>query len=204
MGLVRASLDYDCDWRFGFNTAARGNGTVGYVLSWSGCGGLNLSTDITVQNPFTSAGQTVVTGSTVSCVGLIERFAYAGGAEDPIRIGAYVSRAAAANIRAKLAQRVTSTGLQVAWYVISYDDDADQWYEAGYLDGGANADANLDTAGGELQISIANQSVPIADTINIRVFKFDFQIIPAPGAQSTLQFATGATQRIVKRWGATS
>lgn len=204
MGLVRANLDYECDWRFGFNIEAKGNGTVGYLLFWSGCGGLNLSKDISVFNPYTSPGQNVISGTTVSCIGLIDTFKYAGEEDDPIRISAWVSKAAAANIRAKLARPVTSTKLQVAWYIISFDDDRDQWYEAAYIDGGANANANLDTSDGELQISIANQSTQIADSIDIRVFKFEFQIIPAAGAQSTLQFATGVTQRLVKNWGAPS
>ncbi|MFT3765624.1 MAG: hypothetical protein QM820_08930 [Minicystis sp.] len=202
MGLVRASLDYECDWRFGFNLEASGNGTLGYLLFWSGCGGLNLSKDITVPNPFTSQGQTIVTGSAVKCIGLIESFVFPGEEDDPIRITAYVSKDAAANIRAKLARPVTSTKLQLAWYIISFDEDRDQWYEAAYIDGQANADANIDTSNGDLQISIANKSTQIAENIDIRVFKFEFQIIPAAGTQSVLQFATGVTQRLVKNWGA--
>lgn len=204
MSLVRASLDYECDWRFGFNVNAGSNGTIGFLLFWSGCGGLNLSKDITVPNPFSSPGQTVVRGPSVNCLGLIEHFQYEGEQDDPIRITGYVSKDAAANIRAKLARPVTSTKVQVAWYITAFDDDNDQWYEAAYVDGKANADANIDTADGELQISIANKGTPIADHIDIRVYKFEFQIIPAAGSQTTLQFATGVTQRLVKSWGGSS
>lgn len=202
MGLVRASLDYECDWRFGFNTEAQGNGTIGYLLFWSGCGGLNLGKDITVSNPFTSPGQNVISGPSVKCIGLIDTFKYPGEEDDPIRIAAWVSKDTAANIRAKLARPVTSTKLQVAWYIISFDDDRNQWYEAAYIDGGQNASTNLDTSDGDLQISISNQGQQIAENIDIRVYKFEFQIIPAAGTTTNLQFATGVTQRLVKSWGA--
>ena len=55
-------LSYQCDWRFGFNLNSNAKGTVGYLLFWSGCGGLNLARDIEVWNPFTGPGQTVVSG----------------------------------------------------------------------------------------------------------------------------------------------
>lgn len=204
MGLVRANLDFDCDWRFGFNVHARSNGTVGYLLFWSGCGGLNLPKDISIENPFTSSGQRVVSGKTMNCVGLIESFQYAGEEDDPIRIVAYVSKDAAANVRAKLSRPVTSTKVQVAWYIVSFDDDRNHWFEAAYIEGGARADANIDTSEGELQISIANKSTQVAENLDLRVHRLEFQITPAAGSATTLQFATGVTQRLVKRWGESS
>jgi hypothetical protein len=201
MGLVRTSLDFDCDWRFGFNTTPGANGMVGYLLFWSGCGGLSLNSDIQVWNPYNTPGQTVVTGAMVTCIGVIERFHFDGDDDDPIRISVYVSKDNAASIRAKLSSPVTSTTVQVGWYIISFDDDRNAWYEAAYLQGGANASANLDTTNGELQISIANVPVRIQETIDLKVYKFEFQLIPAAGATSTLQFATGPTQKIVKTWG---
>ena len=49
------NLNFDCDWRFGFNTDPAKKGLVGYVLFWSGCGGLTLPQDIEVWNPFVLA-----------------------------------------------------------------------------------------------------------------------------------------------------
>ncbi len=204
MGVARTTLDYDCDWRFGFNADPGSYGTVGYLLFWSGCGGLSLAKDIQVWNPYNTPGQSIVTGTMIPAIGLIERFTFAGDDDDPIRFSGYVSMDNAANLRAKLASPVTSTKVQVAWYIIGFDDDRNQWYEAAYVDGGSNASANLDTTDGELQISIANKGVRIAEKIDLKVFKFDFQIIPAAGAQSTLQFATGSTQKIVKTWGSSA
>src|SRR5262249_33484927 len=72
------SLDYECDWRMGFNLNPSSKGRVGYLLFWSGCGGLSLSKDIEVYNPYTGSGQTVETGTTIKCIGLIESFKFGG------------------------------------------------------------------------------------------------------------------------------
>lgn len=195
------SLDFDCHWKFGYNLQARGKGTVGYLLFWSGCGGLNLTKDTEVWNPFSDQGQTVVQGATVKCIGLLESFRYEGGAEDPIRMVAYVSKDVAANIRAKLASPLPSTKVKVQWYIIAYDDDAKNWYEAALIKDRARADASIDTTRGQVQMFIANEPTYLSDTLDLRVYRFEFQVVPAAGATTHLEFATGASQRLVKSWG---
>jgi hypothetical protein len=196
------SLDFVCDWRYGFNLSTKGKATVGYLLFWSGCSGLNLSKDIEVWNPFTGQGQTVVSGATIKCIALIESFKFEGGAEDPIRISAYVSKEIAANIRAKLASPLPSTKVKLQWYIIAYDDDAKNWYEAALLKGSAKADANIDTSKGQVQMFITNEPSRISETLDLKVYRFEFQVVPAVGATVNLEFATGASQKLVKEWGA--
>lgn len=197
------SLDFDCNWKFGFNLSSKNKGTVGYLLFWSGCGGLNLTKDIEVWNPYSETqGQTVVSGPKIKCLGLIDTFRYEGGEEDPIRISAYVSKDLAANIRAKLASPLSSTKLKVQWYIIAFDNDAKNWYEAALIKDRAKADANIDTDRGQVQMSIANVGVSVADTLDLKVYRFEFQIIPAAGSSTNLEFATGASQKLVKRWAA--
>jgi len=195
------NLDFDCDWRFGFNMHARGKSTVGYLLFWSGCGGLSLSKDVEVWNPFDGPGQTVVRGPTIKCIALLESFRFEGGARDPIRIAAYVSKDAAADIRAKLARPLTSAKLKVSWYILAYDDDKKAWYEAALLRDGQKAEASIDIDDGQAQMFIASQGSRIADTLDLKVYRFEFQIIPASGKTATLEFATGPSQRLVKQWG---
>jgi hypothetical protein len=202
VGATANSLDFECDWRYGFNLNARQKGTVGYLLFWSGCGGLNLPKDIEVWNPyFGTAGQTVVTGEKVPCLGLIETFRFQGGEEDPIRITAYVSKDTAANVRAKLASPLTNTKVKVQWYLISYDDEGKNWYESALVKDGAKASANIDTARGQVQMFIDNAPTRVSETLDVRVYRFEFQIIPAAGATTNLEFATGASQKLVKQWG---
>lgn len=197
------NLDFDCDWRFGFNLHSRGKGTVGYLLVWSGCGGLNLSTDIEVWNPFEPPGQTVVSGPKIKCVGLIESFRFAGGDDDPIRIAAYVSKDVAADVRATLSAPLQSTKVKLRWYIISYDDDTKCWYEAALVRDNKKVEANVDTSDGVMQMFIANQGTRIAETLDLKVYRFEFQVVPAAGKSALVEFATGPSQRLVKQWGET-
>ncbi|MGK3992777.1 hypothetical protein [Sorangium sp. So ce1024] len=195
-------LDFDCDFRFGFNLDPRGKATVGYLLFWNGCGGLNLSKDIEVWNPFAAAGQTVLTGKKIQCIGVLERLRYAGEEDDPMRFVAYVSQNVAASIRSKLARPLTSTRLQMTFCVVAYDDEKKQWYEAALVKDNARMQANLDTTGGDLQIFVSKTPTQISDTLDMKVYRFEFQVVPAKDTTTILEFATGPTQRIVKRWGA--
>lgn len=197
-----SDFDFDCDFRYGFNVDPMGKATVGYLLSWSGCGGLNLSKDITVWNPFDDAGQTVVSGSTIACVGLIESLRFEGGEDDPMRFVAYVSKGTAADIRSKITRPLTSTKVLLSFYIIGFDDEKKQWYEAAFVKDGQTLEANLDTTGGELQIAASLAPTRVSKTLDIMVYRFEFQVVPAEGASTVVEFASGPTQRIVKQWGA--
>jgi hypothetical protein len=195
-----SGFDFDCDFRFGFNFDPPKHGTVGYLLFWSGCGGLSLQKDIEIWNPFAGTGQTIVSGPTITCVGVIHEFRFDGESDAPIRMVAYVSKATAANIRNRLASPVTSTTLQVAWYIISYDDERKQWYEAAFIKGGAKASANIDVVDGVLQLAIDPKPTRLNEQLDILVYRMEFQIVPAEGSSATLEFAAGPTQRLVKSW----
>ncbi|XXF80715.1 hypothetical protein P2318_13455 [Myxococcaceae bacterium GXIMD 01537] len=194
-------LDFDCDWRFGLNLRSSLKGTVGYLLDWSGCGGLSLKKDIEVWNPYSTSGQRIVSGKTVKCIGLIETFRFEGGQNDPIRIKAYVSRGTAADIRAKLSKPLTNTKLKLAWYIVDFDESDKRWFEAAFVKSPKTADASIDSVNGELQISIDNAPTRVAETLDVNVFGFELQVVPADKKQAELEFASGPTQRMVKQWG---
>jgi hypothetical protein len=195
-------FDFDCDHRFGFAMNPGGSATVGYLLVWSGLGGLALSPDIEVWNPFSSPGQRVLKGTRVKCIGLLESLRYAGEEDDPMRFVVWVSQDTAASIRAKIAKPLTSTKLEMVFYVISYDDEKKQWYEAGLVKDRGRMKSALDTTGGEVQIFISNKPTRIQENSETRVYRFEFQVVPAAGETSIVEFALGPTQRFVKRWGA--
>ena len=198
------SLSFDCDWRLGFNLSPGQKGAVGYLMFWSGCGGLTLAQDIQVGNPYSSPGQQIVKGDKVTCVGLLESFRYDGGPDDPMRFVAYVSKGAAANLRAKLATPLTTTKLKVSWYAVGYDDECKAWYEASLVkDASRKVDAVIDSVDGVLQLFVANTPTRVADHLDIQVFRTEFQIAPQEGKSAVLEFATGPTTRVVKQWGDT-
>lgn len=196
------NLNFECDWRFGFNVEASKKGMVGYLLFWSGCGGLTLEQDMEVWNPFSSSGQTIVSGPRITAIGLIERFQFQGGASDPISISAYVSKGAAANVRAKLVTPLTNTKIKTAFYIIGFDDEKKAWYEAALIkDATCKVDAVLDTVNGDLQLFVSKEPTAIAEHLDVQVFKMEFQIVPAVGKTANLEFATGPTTRVVRSWG---
>jgi len=194
-------LDFDCDWRFGINLQARMKGTVGYLLEWNGCGGLNLTKDIEVWNPFNTSGQRVVSGNTIKCIGLLESFRYAGGENDPIRLRAYVSRGTAADLRSKLARPLTNTRLKLAWYILDFDEGDKRWFEAALLKSPKMAEAAIDTTGGTLQIFVDREATRVSETLDLNVFGIEFQVVPASKKKALLEFASGPTHRLVKQWG---
>ena len=157
--------------------------------------------DIEVWNPFTGAGQTVIRGETVRCIGLIEDFKYQGGDTDPIRISCYISKGNQSNIRAKLAKPLTNTKVKMAWYIISYDESAKQWYEAVKLVSPKIAQTNVNSAEGEMQIFMEKDPEKLSETLDINVYRFEFELIPQEKKKVRVQYATGPTKRVVRQWG---
>ena len=194
------ALNFACDWQFGFNFDPEQKGTVGYLMDWSGCSGLNLKKDITVWNPYDAEGQTVVKGSNIKCIGLLESFEYNGGDNDPIRIKAYVSKGSAGNIRSTISKPLKNTKIKVGWYIISYDEDVKLWYEGAYIKSPKKADANINSADGAMQIFVQNIPTKISETLDINVYLFEFQVVPADKKKASLYFATGPKTKIIKNW----
>lgn len=194
-----SDLQFACDWRLAFNVHPGKKAPIGYLLSWSGLGGLNLSTDIEVFHPLGS-GTDVVPGPTVTCVGVLESLIFRS-AYDPITVSAFISREGAANVRAKLSNPLTSNSVQCEWAIIDYDTDRKCWYDAAYVQDGASLDGNVDSQDGEQMIAIDPVSESLSDTLDISVFRFRFQIVPSPGQTTNLEFATGPTIKLVRAWG---
>lgn len=190
---------FKCDWRLALNAQAVKKAPIGYLLSWSGCGGLSLCADIEVWHPLGSTSQ-VVPGPKIQCVGVIESMTY-GGDNDPIELAGYVSRENAANVRAKLAQPLTNTKLSCSWYVLDFDEDRKTWYEAAYVRDGSDAEGNIDARDGEQQLFVQRDSEAISPSIDIGVFRLNFIMVPASGRTTELQFATGPTIKLVRSWG---
>lgn len=192
---------FNCDWRGALNMNPAKQGSFGYLKYWVGCGGLALKDDIKVWNPLSHAKGLEEHGATIECVGAIERFEHFGGETDPIRIVAYVSRTNAASLRAKLASPMSNTALQVRWYIVSFDEEKKQWYEAAAIKNEANVEAQLDSMDGELQLFSERGGTKLGENIDVKLFRVEFQIVPSPDSSSELVFAFGPSTRLVFRWG---
>ncbi len=196
-----AALTFDCDWRYAMNLSPERKARTGYLLSWTGVGGLNLKADMTLFNPYSGTGAEALKGKEVKCVGVFEKFSFGGDKEDPIRIVAFVSTANAAALRAKLASGISTTKLKFSFAICDFDFEAKRWFEAGMVQGNAKASAVVDTADGELQLFVQAVPTRIQPDIDLSLCRTEFQVAPSDKEAAKLSFATGANEKVVKEWG---
>lgn len=188
-------LEIQCNWRTGFQYRPGFRGALGYLLEWNGCGGLNLQKDLTLSAP--TVGDF---GPTVQCIGLIERLTVTG-TSGPLDFRVYVGRVTAANVLNHFAKPLESLRLKLAWAIIDFDEAGDTWFEAAHLKSPETAEALMDTEKGRPRVFLDNQPTTLAEDVDVRFFRFDFQVVPAPKKSTTLEFATNSQERRVTKWG---
>jgi hypothetical protein len=198
---VSNDLNVSCAWQHAFNVAPNRKGPFGYLLEWSGLGGLVLAKDIVVWNPLGGTSQSLLGGATVSCVGVIDSFRFGGDVTDPIRISCFLSQENQTNLRAKLARDLVNTKVRMSWSVVGYDEAAKAWFEAIDLLDPPQLDGLVNTVDGALQIDIDGAPTSIGEQQQLQVYHFEVEVVPQPNKLTTLQFALGQNQRIVAEWG---
>jgi hypothetical protein len=204
-----SEIALDCAWQFAFNLQSGQKGTVGYISDWRGLGGLALDKDIVLWSPTpgsssplprsvqsSSGGGTVA--DQVKCVAVIERLHFGGDSTDPIRIAAYVSKDNQVKLRYKLVRPLPSTMLKLDYAIIGYDDDSKSWYSALELDT-PPSEAQLNTGDGALQLFMSFEPQRISETLDISVYRLEFEIIPTTKV-TRLKIATGPKHRYVSEW----
>lgn len=191
----------DCAWSGGFNVAPRQKGAFGYLLAWSGLGGVVLAKDIVVWNPVQGGG-TTLSGDLITCVGVVEQLTFGGDTSDPIRLSCFVSKDNQTNLRAKLTREIPTIRLKTNFAIVDYDPSSKSWYDAVELRNPTELDAALNTKDGELQIDVEASPTRIAPTLDVEVYRFVFEMVPTERTEAEIQFATGPTQRIVREWAA--
>ena len=43
--------------------------------------------------------------------------------------------------------------------------------------------------------------IRVSDTLDVNVFRFEFQVVPQDKKKAELEFASGPSRRLVKQWG---
>lgn len=194
-------LNFECDTAYALNIVPSEKARVGYLMAFSGLGGLNLKADIELFNPFNSKSGEVLKGTKVKCVGIVEKFAFKGHAKDPIRLALYLSTANAAALRGKMTSGVKSTKVKFSFALADYDLDAKEWFEAAIVQGNAKAAAAIDTMDGVLQLFCDAEARRLDPNFDIVFCRMVFQAAPEPKQKTNLRFATGAKQKVVFSWG---
>ena len=124
-------IHFSCEWQKSTNLGPTVRGSMGYLLKWSGCGGLNLPTDIKVWHPWPdSLGKT---GEHFKCVGLMENFEYGGGETDPIRISAWVSANTKGSIASAITKGIKQTKFNFSFFIVDFDTEKKVWFDKAFV-----------------------------------------------------------------------
>ena len=198
----RNSLEFNCAWAAGFQFRKGFHGRLGYLLDWSGCGGLTLKKELRLAAP--AVGAETRKGSKLECIGLIEQLRFEGGPSGPIGFRVYVSRGVAANVLNHFGNPLDSLRLKLAWHVFDFDEGRNCWFDAAHLKSPETAEALSDTRDGAPRLFMDNQPTVLSDTVDMKFFRFEFQVVPAPKKSTTLEFATRSQERRITRWGTAS
>jgi len=191
MAQADSSLIFNCNYMYGFNIDPNRKEKVGYLMEWNG-GGMNLEADIEVWDPMNDDGK-------VTCVGLIEFYEFGGGALDPITIKTWVSTANATIVSTTLKSTLKTTDCNFKWLILDFDEEEKCWYEAAPQEDTVNG--NLNSTGGNLQVSVEDTPQKIAENIDTNIYSFYFQSVPAANENFALPFSKGKTGKFVKNWG---
>jgi hypothetical protein len=215
-----SSIDLPCDWKSGFVMDPNNKQRCGYLTAFNG---LDLGEEptqdkdpykISVFSPYNVKdnahaykGVTPVTDAEmlkVDCIGIIDHFSWAGGAGDPICIGAYVSTEFASQIKAKQKSTLSTTLIKkLGWWIVNYDVESKAWFEESYpksADGFVSGQLNA-PGGKTVALQVADEPTTIASSIDVQVYQLYFEIVPGANATFPLGFAQGASKPFVKGWG---
>jgi hypothetical protein len=178
--------------RFGYLTALDGFGLP--------AGGLHA--DLTVLVPPGSAVPPTgnpPAGDTLSVVGVMENFAWAGGIEDPLNFDFYVSQQNATQVKTLQQLALKTTAVQALnFWIADFDPETNQWYSAAYPQHSLSGIlVNKDNP--ELNVDLT--PVPAGDGIGINVYKITMAIAPGGKQQYSLTMANSSTQQTTKPWG---
>jgi hypothetical protein len=180
---------------------------VGYLTYFDGLGmSVPLAQDIAVSVPYNGPAPHYeaifpTNQNTVHVVGVLEKFAWAGGVGDALEFDFWVSQENATRLKTLQQTTLKSTIIDpVGWWIADYDQETKQWYEKSFTQNSkvvTGIVANRDNP--ELNVDLT--PVPAKDGIDVMVYKVSMAVVPGANQQYALSFANSSTQHVVKSWG---
>jgi hypothetical protein len=152
-----------------------------------------LKADLTVAQP--------VTGGTTTAVGVLEKFSWAGGVADPLKLVFHVSKENAIQIKSLQPTTLKSiTVSKLAWWIGDYDQVTKAWYEKSFPMSSSTISVTIQ---GEdnLPLNVDLTGAPVKDGTEVMLYKVTMEVVPAANQQYALHFANSASSPIVKAWG---
>jgi hypothetical protein len=214
-----ASIPYEfaCDKGAGFLPDPNQHNRVGYIthpLGFNSTAPKTLTPDLQVFAPYNSAGPNYSypaatldkEGSTngfgkLHVVGVIEKFAWNGGAGDSLAIDFWCSQQNAAQIKAAQQSTLTTTRVDsLNWWIINFDQEKKVWFEQAYPQSGTTV-TGLVGPKDNPELNVDLNGAPAKDGIDVLVYKVSLSVVPSANLRYGLHFANSADQPTVKSWG---
>jgi len=215
--MASVPYEFECDKNSGFLPDPNEHKRVGYVTQLNGFGQSSpivFAQDLQVYTAWNStasinaqlasgipSGMSQNSLGKMSVVGVMEKFAWNGGAGDFIAIDFWVSQENA--IQLKAAQQATLTTSRVdalGWWIINFDQEKKVWYEQAYP-AGAKYISGIVGPQDNPELNVDLTGAPAKDGIDVMVYKVSLQCAPGANQQFSLNFANSATTPNTKSWG---
>jgi len=179
---------------------------VGYLTKFKGLGSQvgELAQDIEVWCPYQGAPSykgVSIAEEKVKCVGIIESVEYGGGVGDPYCFNVYVSGNNAQKLAAAMKNTFDNTSIDnISWWMGNFDEEEKSWYEEVYP---KNDDMKgmLNAQGKDLKIAIDSTGVKVHQNVDVKVFSWYFEIVPAANVLTDVNYSVGLKKAQVRHWG---
>ncbi len=202
------AYDFECDRAAGFVMDPNQHKRVGYFTEFSGVGLTSpLAKDLNVTVPWSASGTPSYPGisigstgaaRTAKVVGILEKFTWAGGVGDPLKVEAWLSQQNAMQL--KSVQQSTLKNTQVSalgWSIIDFDQEVKTWYEASHPQPTKVTGLLKPSTG----LNVDLVATPVKDGINVMLYKVSLEVAPAANQVYPLHFASSSNKPVVKSWG---
>ncbi len=201
-----AAHSYPCDWKSGFAMDPSRKQRVGYLTAFTGLGSQvqALAQDMEIFTPYGAAPTypgIAIAAERVKCVGIIESVEYGGGVGDPYGFNVYISGNNSSKLAAAMKNSFDSTTItKCDWWIGNFDEEEKAWYEEVYP---KNNDMKgmLNAQGSNLKIQVDSVGVKIDATLDVKVFSWFFEIVPAANILTDVLYAVGVKKNSVRHWG---
>jgi hypothetical protein len=213
--MATVPFDYDCAMENGFIMDPNEHKRFGYVTSLNGFGLPEaLEKDLKVHLPFNTGatpnyGALTLVGASgtapldsAQVVGVLERFSWAGGVGDPIKLEFYVSQENAMHIMTLQQRALKTTDVKsLDWWIADYDQELKQWFEQAHpisTDEGITGHIN-GKDDPELEVNLT--PVQVKYGVDVNVYKVTLGVVPAGKLKYKLHFASSHQKKVVRSWG---
>jgi len=197
---------FPCDYKAGFIMDPQRKQRVGYLTAFTGLGSQvgALAQDLEVWSPYQGSPSypgVAIAAEKVKAVGIIESVEYGGGVGDAYCFHVRISGNNKQKLAAAMKNTFDKTSIDVLkFWIGNFDEEEKGWYEELY----PKADdmkGMLNAQGGDLKIRLGEEGVKVHTNVDVKVFDWYFEIVPAANILTDIHFGFGVKKSAVKHWG---